>query len=107
MGPHPWIPLASPEQQLRAWKIGQTIRLAARYTPWNSNCFPQAVAARLLLGLYGIPYTLCFGLARDTDSAKINAHAWVTSGRIPVTGGTSFDHFAVVGVFASPAITCT
>lgn len=107
MGTFSWVPLASPAQQARARQIGQTIQLAARYTPWNSNCFPQAVAARLLLGLYGIPYTLCFGLARDADSPKINAHAWVTSGRVSVTGGESFSRYAVVGVFASPGITAT
>ena len=82
-------------------QIGRAVRLAARYTPWDSNCFPQAVVARLLLGLYGIPYALFFGLRRDPDSGAMLAHAWVAAGRVRVTGGESFGQFTVVGVFVS------
>lgn len=95
----PWIPLATPAQEARAERIGHVIRVAARHTPWDSNCFPQAVVARLLLGLYRVPYMLCFGLQRDRDTGGLRAHAWVAAGRVDVTGGTSFDQFTVVGMF--------
>lgn len=97
-----WVPLLDPRQEARALQIGRVVRLAARYTPWESNCFPQAVAARVLLGMYGIPYALHFGLMRDPDSAELQAHAWVAAGRVPVTGGVSFGRFAVVGCFVAP-----
>jgi hypothetical protein len=99
-----WIPLLSSSQEVRAQQIGRTIRLAARYTPWNSNCFPQAVAARLLLSLYRIPYALYFGLMRDSESGEFKAHAWVVAGRVPVTGGISFGHYTVVSCFVSPQL---
>ncbi len=100
-GTNPWIPLISTSQAARALQIGRAIRMAAQYTPWDSNCFPQAVVARLLLGLYGVPYALYFGLMRDPQSKDMEAHAWVATGRIRVTGGYSFNQFTVVGCFAS------
>lgn len=93
------IPLLNFSQEMRAWQISQVIYLVARYTPWNSNCFPQAIVARLLLGFYRIPYTLCFGLMRDPHTGEFKAHAWVAAGRVCVTGGTGFDQYTVVGCF--------
>ncbi len=99
----PWVPLLTPAQEHRARLIGRLVRMTARYTPWDSNCFPQAIVARLLLGLHGLPYALYFGLMRDPNNpAGMKAHAWVAAGRVPVTGGVSFDQFTVVGCFISP-----
>ncbi len=45
------------------------------------------------------------GLMRDpADPAGLKAHAWVTAGRVPVTGGVSFGQFAVVGCFVAPCL---
>ena len=104
LGVAPWVPLVDAHQRGRALQIGRAVRLAANYTPWDSNCFPQAVAARLLLGLYGVPYALYFGLARDALTRETQAHAWVMAGPVAVTGGASFARFTVVGVFATPGL---
>lgn len=101
-GAAPWIPLLDRAQERRAQEIGRLVRLAARYTPWQSNCFPQAVTARLLLGLYRIPYALYFGVARAPENTGMQAHAWVTAGRVRVTGGAGFRQFTVVGCFVAP-----
>ncbi|WP_207459232.1 lasso peptide biosynthesis B2 protein [Azospirillum sp. SYSU D00513] len=103
-GVYPWVPLLDPQQEKRARLVGHAVRLAARYTPWNSNCFPQAVSARLLLGFYEIPYALCFGLMRESRSGEMRAHAWVVAGKVDVTGGASFGQFSVVGCFIAPYI---
>lgn len=104
-GVDPWVPLLSPLQESRALRIGRVVRLAARYTPWDSNCFPQAVVARLLLGLYGVPYALFFGLSRAQDgSGFVAAHAWVVAGRVRVTGGYSFGEYTVVGTYVAPCL---
>jgi len=97
----PCLPVLQPQQEHRAAVIGRAIRLAARYTPWTSNCFAQALTARLLLGVYALPYSLFFGVAREPEEQKLHAHAWVAAGRVRVTGGTGFDHFTVVGCFVS------
>lgn len=102
-GIDPWVPLLDVRQESRARAISRVVLMAAKYTPWVSNCFPQALAARTLLSLYGIPYCLFFGIDREADHGKMQAHAWIVSGRIRVCGGESFDQFTVVGCFASPA----
>jgi len=89
------------KQEEQALRIARVIRVAARYCPWVANCFPQAITARLLLGFYRIPYSLYFGLCRDPDTNEFKAHAWVTAGRIPVSGGQSFQHYTVVGCYQS------
>lgn len=99
-----FIPLLTPTQEAKAAQIGQAVRLAARYTPWVSNCFPQAVTARLMLGVYRIPYSLYFGVMRDLERHEYKAHAWVAAGRVAVTGGLGFNHFTVVGCYLSPRL---
>lgn len=96
------VPLINSVQQTRATQISRVVSLAARYTPWDSNCFPQAVAACILLKLYRVPYALYFGLLRLPESGEFKAHAWVTTGRIQVTGGRSFGYYTVVGCFIAP-----
>jgi len=105
VGVSPWLPVIGNRQRRHARLIGQVIRLAARYTPWDSNCFPQVVVARLMLGLYQVPYCLLFGVRRDPSSGAFDAHAWMCAGPVRVTGGWSFDKYAVVGVFVSPQLT--
>jgi hypothetical protein len=105
LGAVAWVPLVTPAQRHYASQIGRVVRAAARRTPWVSNCFPQAVAARVLLGLYRVPYVIHFGLARDEKAANgYRAHAWVVAGRERVTGGNGFAHYQVVGAFASPRL---
>jgi len=107
VGVAPWVPVLDSAQEVRAAHIGRAIELAARYTPWNSNCLPKALIARVLLGLYCIPYALFFGLMRDSNDGEFKAHAWVAAGRVRVTGGTSFDQFTVVSCFVEPQLART
>lgn len=93
--------LLDPSQEARARAVGRVVRLTAPYAPWNANCFPQAIAARLLLGLYGVPQLIYFGLIHDPSTRELKAHAWVTAGRVAVTGGHCFANYTVVGIFAS------
>lgn len=98
----PWVPLVGAEGEARALAIARVVQMAARYTPWVSNCFPQAVTARILLGIYRVPYCLFFGVDRDAMAMK--AHAWIAAGRVSVTGGRSFERYTVVGCFAAPVL---
>jgi hypothetical protein len=102
-GPQGLAPQASARQMQRARRIGRVIRVAARYTPWDSNCFAQAVTARLLLGLYRIPCAVFFGLAHDDGPARaLQAHAWVCSGDVAVSGGANVGRYTVVACFVAP-----
>lgn len=94
-------------QAERARQVGRAIGLAARYAPWDANCLARALVARWLLGRYGIPCMVFFGVARPgaDDHAAVDApmiaHAWVTAGGVPVTGGADNARFTVVGRFMS------
>lgn len=78
-----------------AWAISRT----SPYTPWKSNCFPQALTAKLLLRQWGIPSTLYLGAAFAADKSKLEAHAWLRCGPLYVTGGKGDEKYGVVGVF--------
>lgn len=86
-----------PTSRARARKIGTVVAVAARHTPWTSECYPQALTARLLLTARRIPHRVCFGVRRD--GAALVAHAWVVAGDITVTGGTE-KVFTEVGSFS-------
>ena len=98
-----WVPLVDARQRYRARRIGQVVRLAAGYAPWDANCLAQAIAARVLLTLHRIPYAMFFGVKFDgAGTRQMLAHAWVASGPVPVTGGSGFSVYAVTSVFVSP-----
>jgi hypothetical protein len=107
-GDAPWVPLATDRQMYLALQIGRTIRLAARCTPWESACLPQALAARWLLGLHRVPYALYLGWRRGAAvQGEAAAHAWVAVGRVRVTGGAGFPDYAVLGTFVAPRLAAT
>jgi hypothetical protein len=80
-----------------AWAIGAISRRA----PWRCKCLEQAFAAKLMLRLRRIPNTLYLGVARG--ESKIDAHAWVRSGDVYLTGGAERGRYAVVSTFADGA----
>jgi hypothetical protein len=100
-GTHSFSPLLAPAQTDNARAIGRSVELAARYTPWQSVCQPQALVARLWLGLFGVPYLINYGVCKDAQG-KLQAHAWVVSGVVYVTGGNGYPSFTVVRTFVGP-----
>lgn len=74
------------------------MRTAAARTPWTSDCFPQALTARLLLRVARVPHVVTFGLRRD-DAGALKAHVWVATGEVAVTGGSG-SSWTGVGSFA-------
>lgn len=89
--------------QLRfARRVGWTIRRIARWTPTNSNCYPQALTARYLLQRRGIPSTVYYGAAFGDDEG-LETHVWVRTGSLIVTGAPVHQRFAVVSSFADHA----
>lgn len=90
-------PLADLRQ---ARKIGWAIRAVSPYTPWKSNCFPQALTAKLLLRRRGIPSTLYMGVAfKQEENAALEGHAWLRCGPLFVTGGDGSKRFGAVATF--------
>lgn len=90
---------AAPETLAAARRIAWAIRRVSPYTPWVSNCFPQALTAKILLRRRGIPSTLYLGAAFKEDKSGLEAHAWLRCGPMYVTGGKGDEQFGTVGVF--------
>jgi len=91
-------PLLNPGQARAARRAGRLVRMAARYTPWESKCLAQAMVAKFLLVGWRVPYAFYFGVARDPREG-MKAHAWVCAGPVYVTGGNGFASYAVVSVY--------
>lgn len=94
--------LLSSQQHQRAQRLGQSIRLAAKYTPWPSTCLTQALVATFWCKLFKIPYVLYIGLAKSTtEPSGYAAHAWVTAGPVAMTGGNGLLNFNVISSYSS------
>ena len=86
-------------------RVKWAIVSASRFTPWESNCFPQATAAQFLLRQRGINSTLYLGAKLDdskpNQQRELKAHAWLRVGPYIVTGQLGYKQFGVVATFAS------
>jgi len=79
-------------------KIEHSIRRASRYTLHDSKCFDQALTAKALLAQNGLPATIYFGLAKESEN-QLMAHAWVRCGNRIITGKAGMEKFTVVACF--------
>ena len=79
-------------------RVAWAIWLTGRHTPWLSNCLAKAVAGRLMLRRRGIGSTLYFGMAKG-DEGEFEAHAWLSSGGVILTGGAESDRYSVIAEF--------
>lgn len=92
----------SKEQIQRSIAIKRSLRLAARYTPWNSNCLTKAMVATFWCKYYQIPYFFFIGIAKNSDKPLgQEAHAWVTSGSVAITGEHCFNSYQVIATFSN------
>jgi hypothetical protein len=79
--------------------VGRTIGRAARHLPFRAVCLQQAFAALLMLRRRGLSATVHLGLARESATGMLMAHAWSRSGAMPVTGAEAAPGFAAVAAF--------
>ena len=90
----------SEDQLLYARRVGWAINRVAPHTPTDSNCYPQALAAFRLLHRRRIPTTFYYGAAFDEDGTALEAHVWLRSGPLVVTGGGPSRRFAPLTWYA-------
>ena len=81
----------------QARRVRWAVEAAAAHLPWKPVCFPQAVAATLMLRRRAITSTLYLGVDPRRD---LDAHAWVRVGGLIVTGAPLERRFTVVSTFA-------
>lgn len=78
--------------------VKRGIQRAAKYTPWQSVCLTQSLAAKWMLQRRGVPGILFLGVGKD-DCGALKAHSWSKCGDVIVTGETGMDEFKVVSAF--------
>ena len=88
------------EHHLRIRLIRRAIRKAVPHTPTNSNCYPQALTATVLLRLGRVPSTMYYGAAIESGGSGLETHVWVRSGPFFVTGSPAHLGFATVATYA-------
>lgn len=92
-------PDLAPGCEALAERISWAVQTAARYTPWESKCLAQAMAAKMMLKRCNVPSTLYLGLAKDAD-AGLSAHAWLRCGERILTGAPVHEQFTMIARFA-------
>ena len=78
-------------------RIGRAIRRAGRYTPWKSNCLAKAIAGQFMLRRRRIGNTVYFGVFKI--NGEFEAHAWLRSGEMILSGGGDLDRYTIVAKF--------
>jgi len=84
-----------------ARNIGKAVCSAANFTPWESACLPQAVAAQWMLKRRGIAGTLYLGVAKlESTQDKLAAHAWLSCFGVILTGAADYEKYTVIAMFS-------
>lgn len=92
--------LISDKQREQACLIGKSVRMVAKYTPWDSSCLTQAMVAKFWCRLYRIPYVFYIGFAKSKSAPSgYIAHAWITAGPVAITGGDGLKNYHVVSSY--------
>ena len=78
-------------------RVRRAIEAVSSRVPWRSKCLEQALAAKAMLRGRGISSTLYLAVARDV---ALEAHAWLRSGDVCVTGQAAFERYTVIARFA-------
>lgn len=86
-------------REFHARQVGWAVRAVARRTPWKNNCLVQALAAKIMLRRRGIASTVYLGVAKESGK-ELNAHAWLRSGDVILTGKRKSGEFTVLSTFS-------
>lgn len=82
-----------------AHKVKTALWLCNKYTPWKTECYVQALTARILLRRKGVPSTIYIGFRKNSDN-QYEGHAWLRTGGIIVTGNKKLSAFHVHSFFS-------
>ena len=75
--------------------VSRAVSSSAVRLPGSFVCLPQAIAARLMLGVRGVHVEICVGMGKDEQGA-VRGHAWTVCGEAVVTGERGREGCAVL-----------
>lgn len=98
------LDISATSAQHTAKDVSKAILLASRFTPWNSNCFAQALAGHVMLRRRDHANTLYLGVRKEgvrkegvrKEGGTLAAHAWLRHGNLIVTGKHEHETFTVI-----------
>jgi len=94
-----------PSDRATALAVGWAVRTAANFTPWESTCLVQVLAAQRLLQKRGIAGVFYLGATKtgagDEDPGFL-AHAWLTCDGEFITGESGHRDYTVISSFSWP-----
>ena len=70
--------IAAVDSQPSPGAIAQSVQRSAKYSPGNVKCLAKALTTAVMMSIYGFPYKVKIGVAKD-ESNNLEAHAWVES----------------------------
>jgi len=85
--------------QNKALKVGWSVSIMSRHTPWKSKCLVQAMTAQTILRWLRIPGTLYLGV-KIGDNNNLVAHAWVRCGEHIIVGDFGNEQYKCVAYFS-------
>jgi len=74
--------------------LQSAMRLCDRYTFWKTECYTQALTAKIILNKKGIPGTVYIGFNK-TEKGEYKGHAWLRSYDRVITGDTEKNSYTV------------
>ena len=88
------------EEYRRVKRVAWAVNQASKYTPWESKCLVKAITAQRMLKTYKTYSTIYLGVNKN-EKNNMQAHAWLRSGSVFVTGGYEKDNFKEVAKFSN------
>lgn len=74
--------------------LQSAMRLCDQYTFWKTECYTQALTAKILLGRRGIPSTVYIGFHKQEDG-RYAGHAWLRSYDRIITGREGMEKYTI------------
>ena len=87
-----------PHQYHFVYQVSHAVVRCRKIVKFKDRCYPEAITAKQMLRKRGIASTLYIGVRKETG--KVNAHAWLRSGSIFVTGKREMGNFVVLSTIA-------
>ena len=95
------LPILSKKENILVRELGQSIRHASIYTPWESACLAQSLTAQRMLARRNIAGVFYLGVCKDDNSSsKMKAHSWTQSGAYILTGKIGHNAFTILSIFS-------
>jgi hypothetical protein len=94
-----------PSARAAALAVGWAVRTAANFTPWESTCLVQVLAAQRLLqkrGIAGVFYLGATNTGAGDEAAGFLAHAWLKCNGEFITGESGHRNYTVISSFSWP-----